>query len=56
MKYDPEPQSNSIDAIAGALKRARRIAANLSDQDDRRVIDLYVQELEAQMQRLQGVA
>lgn len=32
--------------IETALIRARRVAANLSDADDRRVIEQYVAELE----------
>lgn len=46
MHSDNDPAPTASRDIEMALARARRIAANLNDSEDRRVIEQYVADLE----------
>jgi hypothetical protein len=47
---------NSIEALDAAIMRTRRIAANISDPEDTRLLDRYIIDLQQKKEGLERVA
>lgn len=53
MQIDRTLRFSNREEVEAALARARRIAANLSGDDDRRTVERYIVELEDELRKVE---
>jgi hypothetical protein len=56
MQIEPNEHLLTVNEIELALARVRRIAANLLDKDDQRVIERYILDLEAELAAIRSAS